>query len=162
MSGPSAPSRGWAPGTARHCVKHWRLLTQPVWYWSGSVASTLTYRWETGRSRMMWSGCFLKHPARHVRISSTLGVPLTVASIRLNGVPLLTLVRLDWPETEHLNAWARRHGRHEEITREQFYNGDFLGSLERLLSRPVPATVPEPTGIREAVDVISALLPVVA
>jgi len=79
-----------------------------------------------------------------------------------NGVPLLTLARPDWPETEYLNAWARRHGRHEEITREQFYNGDFLGSLERLLSRPVPATVPEPTGIREAVDVISALLPVVA
>lgn len=79
-----------------------------------------------------------------------------------NGVPLLTLARPDWPETEYLNAWANRHGRHGEITRAQFYNGDFLDSLERLLSRPVPATVPEPTGIGEAVDVITALLPVVA
>jgi hypothetical protein len=79
-----------------------------------------------------------------------------------NGIPLLTLARPDWPETEYLNAWANRHGRHEEITRAQFYNGDFLGSLERLLSKPAPSTVPEPTGIGEAVDVITALLPVVA
>jgi hypothetical protein len=79
-----------------------------------------------------------------------------------NGIPLLTLARPDWPETEYLNAWAKCHGRHEEITRAQFYSGDFSGSLERLLSRPVPTTVPEPTGIGEAVDFITALLPVVA
>jgi hypothetical protein len=79
-----------------------------------------------------------------------------------NGVPLLTLARPDWPETEYLNAWANRYGRHGEITRAQFYSGDFLDSLERLLSMPVPSTVPEPTGIGEAVEVIAALLPVVA
>jgi hypothetical protein len=79
-----------------------------------------------------------------------------------NGIPLLALARPDWPETEYLNAWARRHGRHEEITQQQFYSGDFLESLERLMSSPKPPVVPEPTGIEEAVEVISALLPVVA
>jgi hypothetical protein len=75
-----------------------------------------------------------------------------------NGVSLLTLERPDWPETVYLNAWAQRYGCYEEITREQFKNGDFTGSLELLFSKPKPQTLPEPTGILQAVEILQSLL----
>ncbi len=81
----------------------------------------------------------------------------TYAEAVCNGIPILTLARPDWPETVHLNAWARRYGRLEEISATQFETGCFLEALDNLWERP--ATPPlEPGGIAQAVAVIASYL----
>ena len=81
----------------------------------------------------------------------------TYAEAVCNAVPILTLARPDWPETPYLNAWARRHGCLEEISVTQFRSGDFGSALERLWQKPLPEP-PEPEGIQQAVDILSACL----
>lgn len=81
----------------------------------------------------------------------------TYAEAVCNGVPVLTLEREDWPETVFLNNWVQQHGSLEVISAEQFYAGLFSGAVARLLDRP-PAIPQEPTGIAQAVAVISNLL----
>jgi UDP:flavonoid glycosyltransferase YjiC (YdhE family) len=76
----------------------------------------------------------------------------TYAEAVCNGTPLLTLARPDWPETPHLNAWARSHGRVAEITPADFRRGAFAAALETLWSQPPPQTVPAPSGIAQATD----------
>jgi len=71
-----------------------------------------------------------------------------------NGIPLLTLARPDWPETPHLNTWARRHGRLVEITPDDFRRGAFASSLAALWSQPPTKAAPVPTGIAEAADLL--------
>jgi UDP:flavonoid glycosyltransferase YjiC (YdhE family) len=71
-----------------------------------------------------------------------------------NGIPLLTLARPDWPETPHLNAWARMHGRLTEITPDDFRRGAFAASLQELWSQPSPNAVPAPSGIDQATDLL--------
>jgi len=78
----------------------------------------------------------------------------TYAEAVCNGVPLLTLVRPDWPETTYLNAWARRHGRLQEIGKEQFESGAFAPALQLLWQQPVPDGYPEPVGIRQAAELL--------
>jgi len=81
----------------------------------------------------------------------------TYAEAVCNGIPILTLARPDWPETQYLNDWARRHGRLEEISAGQFETGCFLTALDTLWARP--ATPPQqPAGIVQAVDVITSYL----
>jgi hypothetical protein len=74
-----------------------------------------------------------------------------------NGIPLLTLARPDWPETEYLNAWARRHGRLEEISPGQFETGGFVDALESLWKHPAAPSF-EAGGIAQAVTVIMSFL----
>jgi hypothetical protein len=81
----------------------------------------------------------------------------TYAEAVCNGVPLLTLARPDWPETEYLNAWARRHGRLEEISASQFESGCFVEPLESLWNRPARPPI-EATGVEQAVAVIASFL----
>jgi hypothetical protein len=76
----------------------------------------------------------------------------TYAEAVCNGMPILTLVRPDWPETPCLNAWARQHGRLNEITQNEFQRGAFTTALESLWSQPPPAAVPVPTGINQVVE----------
>ena len=78
----------------------------------------------------------------------------TYAEAICNGVPLLTLARHDWPETPHLNDWARTHGRLEEITPADFQRGDFAAVLEALWSQPPPKAVPVPSGINQTADLL--------
>ena len=78
----------------------------------------------------------------------------TYAEAVCNGVPLLTLERPDWPETSGLNAWARLHGRLQEISKEQFESGAFAPALQQLWQQPVPDKTPEPVGIRQAVGLL--------
>jgi UDP:flavonoid glycosyltransferase YjiC (YdhE family) len=78
----------------------------------------------------------------------------TYAEAICNDVPLLTLARHDWPETQHLNAWARTHGRFAEITHADFQCGAFAAALETLWSRPPPKAVPAPSGIAQAADLL--------
>jgi hypothetical protein len=74
----------------------------------------------------------------------------TYAEAVCNAVPLLTLERLDWPETTYLNTWARRHGRLQVIGKEQFESGIFAEPLQQLWQQPAPDEYPEPVGIRQA------------
>jgi UDP:flavonoid glycosyltransferase YjiC (YdhE family) len=78
----------------------------------------------------------------------------TYAEAICNGVPLLTLARHDWPETPHLNAWARTHGRLAEITHADFRRGAFAAVLEALWSQTPPKAVPAPSGISQAADLL--------
>jgi hypothetical protein len=76
-----------------------------------------------------------------------------------NGTPLLTLARPDWPETTHLNAWARTHGRLVTIAPTDFLRGAFAAALETLWRQPQPKTIPAPYGIAQAADLLLARLP---
>jgi hypothetical protein len=81
----------------------------------------------------------------------------TYAEAVCNGIPILTLARPDWPETTHLNGWARCHGRLEEISVTQFESGCFMEALERLWMHPAKPPV-EAAGIAQAVAVIASYL----
>jgi len=81
----------------------------------------------------------------------------TYAEAVCNAVPLLTLARPDWPETPHLNAWARQHGCLEEISIAQFQSGAFGAALERVWRQPVPEP-PVPQGIEQAVGIMAGYL----
>jgi UDP:flavonoid glycosyltransferase YjiC (YdhE family) len=83
----------------------------------------------------------------------------TYAEAVCNGTPLLTLARPDWPETPYLNAWARTHGRVEEITIADFRRGSFVEALYALWSQPPPNAVPAPSGIAQAAHRLLARLP---
>jgi hypothetical protein len=76
-----------------------------------------------------------------------------------NGVPLLSIERPDWPETAVLDHWVRQRGHLELMTREQFYAGTFVSLVEALLAVNASAGM-QPTGIREAADLVRSLLPV--
>jgi hypothetical protein len=82
----------------------------------------------------------------------------TYAEAVCNGIPLLALERPDWPETEHLNSWARRHGRLQTMSRTQFERGTFAAVLQDLLAQPVPGPIPEPLGNRQAAGIIMTRL----
>ena len=71
-----------------------------------------------------------------------------------NGVPLLSLERPDWPETDVLNAWVDQNGCLQEISTQQFEAGKFGEALQRLWEQPVPGEVPEPTGINQAAGLL--------
>jgi hypothetical protein len=81
----------------------------------------------------------------------------TYAEAVCNGIPILTLARPDWPETTHLNAWARRLGRLEEISTTRFEAGRFLDALDNLWMRPAKPPV-RATGVAEAAAVIASHL----
>ena len=81
----------------------------------------------------------------------------TYAEAVCNGIPILTLARPGWPETTHLNNWARRHGRLAEISARQFEAGCFVEALESLWSSPAMPQV-EAAGIAQAAAVITAYL----
>lgn len=74
-----------------------------------------------------------------------------------HGVPVLTIERRDWPETTFLNSWVQQHGHLEVMTREQFYNGDFVPQVKALLEKPARPAI-EPDGVRQAVEHIHSLL----
>jgi UDP:flavonoid glycosyltransferase YjiC (YdhE family) len=82
----------------------------------------------------------------------------TYAEAVCNGVPVLTIERKDWPETEFLNGWVVQHGHLEVITAAQFHSGQFARPLVRLLDKSAGA-VPEPAGIAQAAALAADFLP---
>jgi hypothetical protein len=74
-----------------------------------------------------------------------------------NGVPVLYVPRLDWPEEAFLVNWLHEHGRCLPLQRTQLQQGDFATALERLFSLPLREPV-IPSGIDEAATHIGALL----
>jgi hypothetical protein len=81
----------------------------------------------------------------------------TYAEAVCNGIPVLTIARPDWPETEYLNNWVRQHGHLEVMTREQFFSGNFAPQVNALLAKGTGPGI-EPDGIRQAADRIRSLL----
>mgnify|MGYP002477842593 CR=1 FL=1 len=78
----------------------------------------------------------------------------TYAEAVCNGVPVLTIERKDWPETEFLNSWVAQHGQLEVITAEQFHSGEFARPLARLLDTPCSSAL-EPAGIAQAAALLA-------
>ena len=78
----------------------------------------------------------------------------TYAEAVCNGIPLLTLSRPDWPETPYLNAWARRYGRLQEISAQQFDSGMFAAALRDLWQQPPVDDYPEADGIQQAAELL--------
>jgi hypothetical protein len=78
----------------------------------------------------------------------------TYAEAVCNGIPLLTLSRPDWPETPYLNAWARRHGRLQEISKQQFDSGKFAAALHDLWQQPPADSYSGADGIQQAVELL--------
>lgn len=81
----------------------------------------------------------------------------TYAEAVCNGVPVLTIEREDWPETAYLNNWVQQLGHLQVMTREQFYTGDFVSEVKALLAKGSGHGC-QPTGIRQAADLIQSLL----
>jgi hypothetical protein len=82
----------------------------------------------------------------------------TYAEAVCNGVPLLSIERPDWPETNVLNRWVQQHGHLEVMTREQFYTGTFALQLQALLAMDAGPGM-QPAGISQAAELIQSLLP---
>jgi hypothetical protein len=70
------------------------------------------------------------------------------------GLPVLYLQRPDWPEAECLETWLHQNTRAAIISPAAGINGDFLPSVNELLTRPAPPK-PHPEGIAQAVRLIS-------
>lgn len=70
----------------------------------------------------------------------------TVTEAACNGIPVLYLLRGDWPEEPHLLDWLRRHGRCREVPREALVHGRFVDFLDGLLEQPAPPR-PRPDGV---------------
>ena len=80
------------------------------------------------------------------------------AEAACNGVPVLYVIYEDWPEQAGLVKWLPQHVPCAAMTAEQFASGDFINTLNELLSKPRPAPL-SPTGIEQAADVLEEYLP---
>ena len=79
----------------------------------------------------------------------------TFVEAACNGVPLLYVPRDDWPEEEHLVAWMHQNARCAAVERSALFVGDIGECLDRLLGSAPPSCLPLPSGISDAVDMIS-------
>lgn len=79
-----------------------------------------------------------------------------VAESVCNGVPVLYVLRKDWPEEPSIVRWLEENGHAREITREQFFTGNILRDLREMWERGTPPAV-YPSGIAEAVETICEL-----
>lgn len=79
------------------------------------------------------------------------------AEAACNGVPVLYIERVDWPEQACLVDWLPQHVPCAAMTAEQFARGAFMDTLDQLMSAPKPARL-SPSGIEQAADVIEAYL----
>jgi len=79
------------------------------------------------------------------------------AEAACNGVPVIYVPRLDWPEAPYLVRWMQRHGRCSEISYGDLF-GERLGeALNALWRLPSPKRV-APRGIAQAADVLEKYL----
>lgn len=78
----------------------------------------------------------------------------TFVEAACNGVPVLYVRRLDWPEEPFLIAWLERHGRCGEISRDDLIKGTLDEPLRALWSRPTPPPV-TPAGIDDAASFLA-------
>jgi UDP:flavonoid glycosyltransferase YjiC (YdhE family) len=73
------------------------------------------------------------------------------------GVPVLYVMREDWPEQDALISWLDQHGVGAELQAVQLQTGGFAETLQLLLgqAKPQPAL---PSGAQEAAQYLKALL----
>lgn len=81
----------------------------------------------------------------------------TFAEAACAGIPLLSVIRRDWPEEPYLVQWLKRNGRCLEVERATLETGDIQGLLQQLWAMPRPPT-PHPTGADEAAACLRDLL----
>jgi UDP:flavonoid glycosyltransferase YjiC (YdhE family) len=74
-----------------------------------------------------------------------------------NGVPVLYVPRVDWPEAPFLVRWLERHGRCSAISYDDLFSEHLGEALKALWQLPHPQAV-APTGITEAADIVHSLL----
>jgi hypothetical protein len=79
------------------------------------------------------------------------------AEAACNGVPVLYITYEDWPEQAGLVAWLPQHVPCAAISAEQFARGEFMDTLDQLMSKPRPAPL-TPSGVEQAAAVLEALL----
>lgn len=81
----------------------------------------------------------------------------TFTEAALNGIPVLTVERGDWPEEPVFEAWMRDRVHFEVLSRHQFDRGEFAEAVERLVSqgRRQPTAA---SGIDEAACLIESML----
>lgn len=81
----------------------------------------------------------------------------TVSEAACHGKPALYVKRGDWAEEPYLIDWWHKNGLVREISREQFFRGEFVESLLNLLEYdPVPPI--QPDGISQVTDIINGYL----
>ena len=71
-----------------------------------------------------------------------------------NGLPVLYVLRPDWPEQPYLCDWLARQVPTAQVTVQQLNEGDFAPALEALISTRRPSALPA-TGIRDALDLLA-------
>lgn len=134
-------------------LEHWPRRRDTIWLVPPGVAGTRDDMIDAARLPM----AFIDVLASCDAVLTKPGYG-TYAEAVCNGVPVLTLQRPDWPETAGLNAWARRHGRLQEISQAAFADGRFAGALDALWQQAAPQP-PAPVGIEQAVGQLLARLP---
>jgi len=72
----------------------------------------------------------------------------TIVEAVCNGTAVVSMERSDWPETEHMQAWARRHGRTVFVPHGGRWVDAALTAVFEVLEQP-EASGPEPSGGRE-------------
>jgi hypothetical protein len=74
-----------------------------------------------------------------------------------SGVPVIYSSRDDWPETQALSGWLKRHGACREVSRDALERGDVLAPLSELWRAPCPRAA-APQGIIQAAEFIAQRL----
>ena len=76
-----------------------------------------------------------------------------------NKIPFLYVPRGDWPEEPYLEAWAKKFGIAESISRQSLKEGGFYANLNDILSQDKKLkTPPKADGAQKAVDIIVSTL----
>lgn len=83
----------------------------------------------------------------------------TFVEAACNGIPLVYVPRDDWPEEAYLVAWMHQNACCAAVERPALLAGDIGESIDKLLGSAPPSSPPLPSGINDAVDVISGYFP---
>jgi len=73
----------------------------------------------------------------------------TFAEAACAGIPVLSVVRPDWPEARYLVDWLKQNGRCIEVERTLLETGELNNLLQQLWATPQPP-IPTPSGADEA------------
>lgn len=79
------------------------------------------------------------------------------AEAACNGRPTVFMRRVDWPEEPHVSDWLLANTAAEPVARTDLEAGRIAPALATVLRRKAPP-VPAPSGIRDAVTIITSLL----
>ncbi len=78
----------------------------------------------------------------------------TVSESVCHAVPGLFVRRGDWAEEPYLIEWWQQNGVTQEISRQQFFAGNFVAVLSELWQSPIKKPL-APAGVGQAVDIIN-------